>query len=124
MGRDLLSKRPVMSILTTLNAKLNPICHLLALLGAHHIFHVSRIRVKNRTDFLSPDSAFFFLPKNLRFNYTKYSFNLFLYGFEIYSPFITRLYIYRVSREECKKFGRVFLMLKYTDITQNTYIQS
>ena len=29
----------------TLNAKLNPICHLLALLGAHHILHVSRIRV-------------------------------------------------------------------------------
>jgi hypothetical protein len=26
-------------------AELNPICHLLALLGAHHIFHVSRIRV-------------------------------------------------------------------------------
>jgi hypothetical protein len=29
-----------------LNAKLNPICHLLALIGAHHILHVSRIRVK------------------------------------------------------------------------------
>ena len=29
-----------------LNAKLNPICHFLALLGAHHIRHVSRIRVK------------------------------------------------------------------------------
>jgi hypothetical protein len=29
-----------------LNADLNPICHLLALLGAHHILHVSRIRVK------------------------------------------------------------------------------
>jgi len=28
-----------------LNAKLNPICHLLALLGAHHILHVSRLRV-------------------------------------------------------------------------------
>jgi len=28
-----------------LNAELNPICCLLALLGAHHIFHVSRIRV-------------------------------------------------------------------------------
>ena len=28
-----------------LNAKLNPICHLLALLSAHHILHVSRIRV-------------------------------------------------------------------------------
>ena len=32
-----------------LNAELNPICNLLALLGAHHIFHVSRIRVKNST---------------------------------------------------------------------------
>jgi hypothetical protein len=29
-----------------LNAELNLICHLLALLGAHHILHVSRIRVK------------------------------------------------------------------------------
>jgi len=28
-----------------LNAELNPICHLLALLGGHLIFHVSRIRV-------------------------------------------------------------------------------
>jgi hypothetical protein len=26
--------------------QLNPICHLLALLGAHHILHISRIRVK------------------------------------------------------------------------------
>jgi len=32
-----------------LNAELNPICHLLALLGAHHILHVSRIRVKYKT---------------------------------------------------------------------------
>jgi hypothetical protein len=29
-----------------LNTKLNPICHLLALLGAHPIFHVRRLRVK------------------------------------------------------------------------------
>jgi hypothetical protein len=29
-----------------LNAQLNPICRLLTLLGAHHILHVSRIRVK------------------------------------------------------------------------------
>jgi len=29
-----------------LKAELNPICHLLALLGTHHILHVSRIRVK------------------------------------------------------------------------------
>jgi len=29
-----------------LNHELNPICYLLALLGAHHFLHVSRIRVK------------------------------------------------------------------------------
>jgi hypothetical protein len=29
----------------TFNAKLNPICHLITLFGAHHIFHVSRVRV-------------------------------------------------------------------------------
>ena len=29
-----------------LNAELNPICYLLALLGTHHFLHVSRIRVK------------------------------------------------------------------------------
>ena len=29
-----------------LNTELNPICYLLALLGAHHFLHVSRIRVK------------------------------------------------------------------------------
>ena len=30
-----------------LNAEVNPICPLLALFGAHHILHVSRIRVKS-----------------------------------------------------------------------------
>ena len=30
-----------------LNAELNPICYLLALLGAYHVLHVSRIRVKS-----------------------------------------------------------------------------
>ena len=29
-----------------LNPELNPICYLLALLGAHHFLHISRIRVK------------------------------------------------------------------------------
>jgi len=33
--------------LNPLNAELNPICYLLALLGAHHFLHVSRIRVKS-----------------------------------------------------------------------------
>ena len=32
--------------LNILNTELNPTCYLLALLGAHHFLHVSRIRVK------------------------------------------------------------------------------
>ena len=36
------------ALVNHLNAELNPICRLLALLGAHLIFHVSRIRVKSR----------------------------------------------------------------------------
>jgi hypothetical protein len=35
-----------LQLINLLNAELNPVCHLLALLGAHHILHVSRIRVK------------------------------------------------------------------------------
>jgi len=31
-------------IINPLNPELNPICYLLALLGAHHFLHVSRIR--------------------------------------------------------------------------------
>ena len=33
------------ALFNPLNADLNPVCHLMALLGAHHILHVSRIRV-------------------------------------------------------------------------------
>ena len=33
-------------IFNPLNAELNPIYHLLALLGTHHILHISRVRVK------------------------------------------------------------------------------
>jgi hypothetical protein len=32
-------------VINPVNSELNPICHLLALLGAHHILHVSRISV-------------------------------------------------------------------------------
>ena len=34
------------NLVNPLNAELNPICYLLALLRAHHFLHVSRIRVK------------------------------------------------------------------------------
>jgi len=40
---------PLVLLFNPLNTELNPICHLLALLGAHHILHVSRIRVKHCT---------------------------------------------------------------------------
>ena len=36
-----------LTVFNPLNAELNPICHLLALLGAHHILHVSRVRVNS-----------------------------------------------------------------------------
>ena len=38
------------TVLTLLNAELNPICHLLALLGAHHILYVVRVRVNDMND--------------------------------------------------------------------------
>jgi hypothetical protein len=41
-----------------LNAELNLMCHLLALLGAHSILHVSRIRVKPGTTCL-PHNALY-----------------------------------------------------------------
>jgi len=41
----LVAKYRLHAVIIPLNAKLNPICHLLALLGAHHILHISRVRV-------------------------------------------------------------------------------
>jgi len=37
----------ICGLFNPLNAELNPICYLLALLGAHHFLHVSRIRVND-----------------------------------------------------------------------------
>jgi hypothetical protein len=34
-----------MRVINPLTAELNPICHMLTLLGAHHILHISRIEV-------------------------------------------------------------------------------
>jgi len=44
-------------VLNSLNAKLNPICHLLALLGPHPILHVSMVRVKVRLNWQAVTSA-------------------------------------------------------------------
>ena len=35
------------AFLNPLNAELNPVCHLLALAGAHHFVHFSRLRVND-----------------------------------------------------------------------------
>jgi len=45
IGRRL-SRQQIVLLINPLNPELNPICYLLALLGAHHFLHVSRIRVK------------------------------------------------------------------------------
>jgi len=42
----LIKDRDQQHAINPLNPKLNSICYLLALLGAHHFLHVSRIRVK------------------------------------------------------------------------------
>ena len=42
-------QRRCLSKVNPLNPELNPICYLLALLGAHHFLHVSRIMIKSLT---------------------------------------------------------------------------
>jgi hypothetical protein len=42
-----LSTKEVSNVFNPLNAKLNSICHVLALLGAHPILHISRVRIKS-----------------------------------------------------------------------------
>jgi hypothetical protein len=49
--------RPQYCGVNPLNAELNAICHLLALLGAHHILHVSRVRVNMVIQFLASQTA-------------------------------------------------------------------
>jgi hypothetical protein len=62
--------------LNPLNAKLNPICHLLALLGAHRILHVSGIRVKPGGDSVESKHVAFLCNKLLCLTetYTLYEF--------------------------------------------------
>ena len=45
-GRGGRKRKQLLDYLNPLNPELNPICYLLALLGARHFLHVSRIRVK------------------------------------------------------------------------------
>ena len=50
LKKNLMVTESVLGLLINpLNPELNPICYLLALLGAHHFLHISRIRVKSLT---------------------------------------------------------------------------
>jgi len=42
---DVMGQHNIIVGITPFNAELNPNCHLLALLGNHHIFYISRVRV-------------------------------------------------------------------------------
>jgi len=44
--------------INSLNAELNPICHLLALLGAHHILLISRVKVKTYVPVQKPSEKY------------------------------------------------------------------
>ena len=48
-NKDIIRNINIKKTVNPLNAELNLICYLLALLGAHHFLHVSRIRVKSLT---------------------------------------------------------------------------
>ena len=56
--------------INTSNAELNPICHLLALLGAHHILQVSGVRIKrclsNRRQYSEKKNSHTQLPEKNR----------------------------------------------------------
>jgi hypothetical protein len=157
-----------------LSAKLNPISHLLALLGAHHILHVSRIRV-NRTTLqvfvtyltgaLYVHHLWFY--KHQHENRVRSKLNVFLTMHQYHmlhvhncillkmgtwgSKHVKENTILRINDNHCIKlvvniqyiviyyiiiyytgchrrngpnFGRVFLVVNYTDITQNTYAPS
>ena len=63
LGKTLRNKNSIQEEINPLNAELNPICHLLSLLGVHHILHVSRVRAKNCLH--SRYSVEIFLPSTL-----------------------------------------------------------
>ena len=47
-------------LINPLNAELKPICHLMALLGAHLIFHVNRIRVTSHRNLICSCHLYFY----------------------------------------------------------------
>jgi hypothetical protein len=63
----------IFNYINPLNAKLNPICHLLALLGVHLILHVGKIRVK-ACDIVKQSQTLRYKGKAILNNTLKYKF--------------------------------------------------
>ena len=80
--------------LKPLNAELNPICHLLALLGAHPILHISRIRV----NIVAPQVAVFRNPTCASIHF-HVSLNPFVSPVIIYQYMYLSLWSYWIPRE-------------------------
>jgi len=55
----------ILLIINPLNAELNPICHLLVLVGAHHILHVSGLRAKITEKSFPTSGMYLFLNCNV-----------------------------------------------------------
>jgi len=66
-GNEPVTFRFVAQYLNPLKNKLIPICHLLALLGAHHILYVSGIRVNHCDNHGTPFCPVY----SLQFNFAK-----------------------------------------------------
>ena len=70
-----------------LNPELNPICYLLALLGAHHFLHVSRIRVKLLTFRLLMSYIYIYDISRLRVKYLFILAHMYLFYYHV-NPFM------------------------------------
>jgi len=73
MGEGGLNVAACGGLINPLNAELNPICYLLALLGAHHILHVGRLRVKLALGFICVSNEAIQVHTNSQYIYFKFS---------------------------------------------------
>jgi hypothetical protein len=64
-----------------LKTQLNPICHLLALLGAHHILHVSGIRVNKLPSYITTEFEHL---KKFKVVLQKFLYENYIYSFDEY----------------------------------------
>jgi hypothetical protein len=97
----------------SLNAELNPICHLLALLGAHHILHVGRIRVSITVFLVSRCFKIVLLPSDLVSKYFIRSLTTGLYfGQQMKSDFTSNT---ETSLKDIKRNNKFYKNMRLSD---------